>query len=220
MLLHAAIVPPRRVLDPVAAVVRTAGARDLQEQTPSRQGFLGRLGRRGTAAADASKLYAATAAAEMELVDPETMALPVAAFGNVTSGDAVRLAAAIKIAVSDSPAATVRIAGGTALEFPGDRNVWARLEGDLDALASMARQVTQVVEQFGFFVDRRRFRPLLAVAAVTDATTAAGLETMVAALEAFSGEPWTVDHVSLMRAFYDSAGTGLAEVDRFPLALA
>jgi 2'-5' RNA ligase len=219
MLLHAAIVPPRRVLDPVAEVVRTARAAAPREQPTSRKGFLARRGKRGTGTASPSSAQAATTMADaLELVAPEAMALPVAGFGNVTSGDAVRLTAALKTAAAGSSGATVRIAGGTALEFPEDRNVWARLEGDLDALKAMAREVTQVVEQLGFFVDRRRFRPMLCVATVTDATTAPALEAAVEALEAFSGEPWSVDHVWLMKAFYDSAQTGSAEVDRFPLA--
>ncbi len=216
MLLHAAIIPPRRVLDPVAELVRSVAVADPAESAPSRKGFFGRRGK-GEHATDQSSAYPA-AAALLELVVPEIMTIPVAAFGNVTAGDATRVAAALKAAAAGSPGAVVHIAGGMALEVPGDRNVWARLEGDLDALRSMARGVTQIVEQHGFFVDRRLFQPLLCVATVTNATTAPCLEATVAALDAFSGEPWTVDHVWLMRMFYDSGKSGSAEVDRFPLA--
>jgi 2'-5' RNA ligase len=146
------------------------------------------------------------------------MSLPIAGFGNVTSADAVRLSAALQTAAAGTPGATVRIAGGTALEFTDDRNVWARLEGDVDALKSMARDVTQVVEQHGFFVDRRRFRPLLRVATVTAATTGPFLETVVAALDDFSGEPWVVDQVWLLKAFYGGDATEFEVVDQFPLA--
>ena len=146
------------------------------------------------------------------------MSLPIAGFGNVTAADAVRLAAALQTAAAGTPGATVRIAGGTALEFTDDHNVWARLEGEVDALKSMARDVTQVVEQHGFFVDRRRFRPLLRVATVTAATTGPFLETVVAALDDFSGEPWAVDQVWLLKAFYGGNATECEVVDQFPLA--
>jgi 2'-5' RNA ligase len=146
------------------------------------------------------------------------MSLPIAGFGNVTSADAIRLADALQTAAAGTPGVTVRLAGGTALEFSEDRNVWARLAGDVDGLRSMARGVTQVVEQHGFFVDRRRFRPMLCVGSVTAATTAPFLESVVAALDAFSGEPWVVDQIWLLKAFYGNDSTDFQVVDRFPLA--
>ena len=212
MLLHTVIVPPRHVLDPVAEVVRSAGDAAPAEDSPSRKGFLRRGGRQSSAAPSP------TAAAQLDLLPPWAMSLPIAGFGNVTSADAVRLAAALQTAAAGTPGATMRIAGGTALEFTDDRNVWARLAGDLDALKAMARGVTQVVEQHGFFVDRRRFRPLLRVATVTAATTGPFLEAVVAALDDFSGEPWVVDQVWLLKAFYGSDATEFEVVDQFPLA--
>lgn len=144
------------------------------------------------------------------------MTIPLAGFGNVTSGDAVRLAGALRTAAAETPVFSVRLAGGTALEFPGDRCVWARLDGEVDQLRATARTVTQTVEQLGFYVDRRKFRPLLAVASVNEATTAPHLEAVVEALDAFRGETWTVDHIRLMRASYESS-TGTEEVDRLLL---
>ena len=146
------------------------------------------------------------------------MSLPIAGFGNVTSADAIRLADALQTAAAGTPGVTVRIAGGTALEFTDDRNVWARLAGDVDGLRSMAREVTQVVEQHGFFVDRRRFRPMMCVGSVTAATTGPFLETVVAALDEFSGESWVVDQVWLLKAFYANDSAGFEVVDQFPLA--
>jgi 2'-5' RNA ligase len=214
LLLHTVIVPPRHVLDPVAEVVRSAGNAAPAEDLPSRRGFLRRGGRQSSALA----IQPRTSSDEMHLVAPGVMSLPIAGFGNVTSADAVRLADALQTAAAGTPGAIVRLAGGTALEFTDDRNVWARIEGDVDALKSMARGVTQVVEQHGFFVDRRRFRPLLCVATVTGATTAPVLEAVVAALDDFSGEPWAVDQIWLLKAFYGVHATGLEEVARFPLA--
>jgi 2'-5' RNA ligase len=212
VLLHTVIVPPRHVLDPVAEVVRSAGDAAQAEAPSARKGFLRRGGRQS------SSETSPTVAEQLDLLQPWAMSLPIAGFGNVTATDAVRLAAALQTAAAGTPGATVRIAGGTALEFTDDRNVWARLEGDVDALKSMARDVTQVVEQHGFFVDRRRFRPLLRVATVNAATTGPFLESVVAALDGFSGEPWVVDEVWLLKAFYGSDATEFEVVDQFPLA--
>jgi len=211
VLLHTVIYPPSQVLHAVAEVVRSASVAPASELS-SPKGFLRRGGRQSSAAT------VITAAEQLRLLAPEDMTLPIAGFGNVTSADAIRLSKALQTAAHNTPGATVRLAGGTALEFPEDRNVWARLEGDVDGLKSMARDVTQVVEQLGFFVDRRRFRPWLGVASVTAATTPAVLENVVAALDAFSSEPWTVDHVWLMKAFYGSSAGEFEVVDQFPLA--
>ena len=212
MLLHTVIVPPAHILEPVAEVVRAATLAATPEDPSPRKGFL----RRSTGRSDAPT--SANASEQLLLLPPTAMSLPIAGFGNVTSADAIRLVDALQAAAAGTPGATVRIAGGTALEFSEDRNVWARLEGDVDGLRSMARGVTQVVEQHGFFVDRRRFRPMLCVGSVTAATTAPFLETVVAALDAFSGESWVVDQVWLLKAFYANNSTGFQVVDQFPLA--
>ena len=96
------------------------------------------------------------------------MSLPIAGFGNVTAGDAVNLADTLKDAAAEWACPTVQLAGGGALEFPDDRSVWAKLDGDVEALVAVARGVVQSVASRGFFVDRRTFRPWLAVATITD----------------------------------------------------
>jgi len=219
MLLHTVIVPPSHILEPVAEVVRAAALAATPEEVSPRRGFLRRgAGRANGSPGRSDVATSATASGQLLMLPPAVMSLPIAGFGNVTSADAIRLADALQTAAAGTPGVTVRIAGGTALEFSEDRNVWARLEGDVDGLRSMARDVTQVVEQHGFFVDRRRFRPMLCVGTVTAATTAPFLEDVVAALEDFSGESWVVDQVWLLKAFYGNQSTGFEVVDQFPLA--
>lgn len=218
MLLHTVIVPPSHVLEPVAEVVRSAALAATAVEVSPRRGFLRRGPGRATGTTGRSDEATSTAAEQLHFLEPTAMSMPIAGFGNVTSADAIRLADALQTAAAGTPGATVRIAGGTALEFSEDRNVWARLDGDVDGLRSMARGVTQVVEQHGFFVDRRRFRPMLCVGSVTAATTAPFLEAVVAALDAFSGESWVVDQVWLLKAYYANHATGFETVDQFPLA--
>lgn len=149
-------------------------------------------------------------------VPVEQLRLPITAFGNLTSSDSRRLGDALAEAAADWDRPTVQFAGGGALEFPGDRNVWARLDGDLDALASVARGVTSCVERLGLFVDRRIFRPMLAVASVTESTTGPDLDAVVGALQDFRGQSWEVDSVVLTT---DPAGDGsaLQEFERIPV---
>jgi 2'-5' RNA ligase len=148
------------------------------------------------------------------------MSLPIAGFGNVTSEDAAKLTDCLRDAASAWPSPTVQLAGGGALEFADDRSVWARLDGDVDALVAVARGVVETVAMRGFFVDRRKFKPWLAVATITDTTTASHLEEVVAALDAFRGTPWAVEWVTITKPSFDPARGGSMDAHRIPLATA
>jgi RNA 2',3'-cyclic 3'-phosphodiesterase len=214
MRLFAAIMPPRPVLEEVVAVLDS-----VRPATPSPEParpLLRRLvGRGAPPPPPAQRLV------DRELDRPplEEMHIPLTSFGNVTLGDSIKLANALRTAVAAWPRAEVSFAGAAALEFKGDESVWARLTGDLDAVNVIGRGVPQVVQRLGFFVDRRVFRPWLSVGTITDETTAPYLERVVAALDAFQGRTWTLEHVHLMRWPPDATGaSGFEVMEPMPLA--
>jgi len=214
MLVHGAIVPPRAVLEALDDVVRSVPAPAGQGQAPGQpgRGVLGRLGRRR---AD-DPVEVPEVPPMLEHIPIEDMRFPVTGFGNLTTNDARAVTNSIAEAAAAWPAPTVRFAGGTALDFPGDWSVWAKLEGDVDELMAVGRGVPQAVERLGFFVDRRKFRPMLSVATVTTSTTGPFLQQVVDALDAFRGEPWTVE-VSVLRESFVDGKTVLSEYQRIPL---
>jgi len=207
MLVHGAIIPPRSVIDPLADVLRSVA--EPTEVVPAAQhkSRLGRLGRRRDEAPDV------TAAPMLEYVDPVRMHLPLTGFGNLTTSDSRRLAETLQEAAGAWSAPRVWFAGGAALDFPGDWSVWAKLDGDVDALAALARGVNQSVERLGYFVDRRQFRPMMSIATVTPTTTGPFLETVVGALDAFRGEEWTVE-LSLTKETFAERGSEMVEFER------
>lgn len=147
----------------------------------------------------------------------DDLRLPITGFGNLTTTDAHHLADRVAASVADSAVPTVRFAGGAALEFPGDWSVWAKLDGDVEELTAIAREVMRSVELLGYFVDRRLFRPMLSVATVTESTTGADLERVVGALEAFRGTEWTVDAVVLTTDGFDDGRSATREFLRVPI---
>jgi RNA 2',3'-cyclic 3'-phosphodiesterase len=215
MLLYAVIVPPREVLVAVARVVRSVERPSAPGPSAPRRGLRARLGGRGAPAVEP-----AAAAHELELISAEQMNLPITGFGNVTTGDARRLTEVISTAATGWAPPTMCFTGGTALEKPGDRSVWVGLEGDVAALMTIAKGVTQSVEPLGFFVDRRKFRPSMAVGTVTEHTTTEYLQSVLDALDAFRGEPWTVEHVLLTRKSFDAGAAMPEEVARIPISSA
>jgi hypothetical protein len=208
MLLNGAIVPPRTACEAVDEVVRSVPV-PVPVDAPQLPGKR-RLGRRK------DETTPAPAAAMLEHVPIGDMRLPITGFGNLTTTDAHRVADEIRTAAAAWAAPTVLFAGGTALDFPGDWSVWAKLDGDVDALAAVARGVVQTVERLGFFVDRRAYRPMLSVATVTPATTGPYLQSVVDALDAFRGEDWTAD-IALTRETFVGGQTELTEFQRIPL---
>jgi hypothetical protein len=206
MLVHGAIVPPRGVLEAVDAVVRSVPEPRAAAERPAPKGLLGRFGRQQAEAE-------VEAPAMLDHVPVADMQLPITGFGNLTMHDARRVVDSLREAAADWPASTVRFAGGTALDFPGDWSVWAKLDGDVDELGVAARGVPQSVERLGFFVDRRMFRPMLSVATVTTATTGPYLQEVVDALEAFRGDEWPVEIVLRKETLVDGRAV-LTELER------
>lgn len=209
MRLFAAIVPPRDVLDALLEVVH--GVQRQGNAPAAKKGLFSRL--RGRAPA-------AEAARTDELTVPTAsqMYLPITGFGNVTLGDSVQLTKALRAEAATWERPTVHIAGGTALEFTGDESVWAKIEGDVEALKTIGRGVPQVVQRLGFFVDRRQFRPWLSVGTITDTTTAPYLQSLVDALGSFESRSWTIESISLMKGLPEVRRDAFEEIEQMPLA--
>ena len=95
----------------------------------------------------------------------------------------------------------------------------ARLDGAVHGVLTIGRGVPPAVKRLGFLVDRRAFRPWMAVGSITDHTTAPFLERLVDELDEFKGTMWTLSTIALMRKVpLDDSGT-VEEVvlDQIPL---
>ena len=214
MRLSTAIIPPRPVLEEVMAVVR--GNEPVPDDLAPRRGSWWRKG----SVAPAGSGSATPAARELDFDDVDTMHLPIASFGNMTLGDSVQLATALRRQVASWRRPRLHLAGAAALEFEGDRSVWVKIEGDVDDLNAIGRGVPQVVQRLGFSVDRRIFRPWLEVATITDHTTEPYLQSVVDSLQAFQGRPWTVANVSLLERLAGSgSGHAFTVHEELPLAV-
>jgi len=137
--------------------------------------------------------------AELEVTPVATMWIPVSGFGNVTMRDYDQMLQALRREATGWPRPQVRFAGSAALEFEGDRSVWSRVDGDVEGLLTVGRGVPSAVKRLGFVVDRRKFRPWMSVGTITETTTAPCLERLVAALDDFKGEPWTLEALTIVR---------------------
>lgn len=215
MRLFAVIAPPRPVLEELCEAVLAART-PVTAPAPTRRHF-GRV-RGRTAVREPMARPSEASDGEFAMSAPERMYLPITHFGNVTQGDSIRLAEALRVEAATWKRPQVHFSGSAALEWPGDRSVWAKLDGDLDDLMTIGRGIVHVSQGLGFFVDRRQFRPWLSVGTITPATTAPYLERLVEVLDSFRGHSWTIGSVSLReRRPAAAASTDFQEIDRIPL---
>lgn len=138
------------------------------------------------------------AASELEYVPADQLHIRLATFGNVSHGDAVKLADTLTKEAAEWAPVKLRFGGGAALEWPGDNSVWAKLDGDLEHLTMIGSKIPQVVARLGYLVDRRKFRSWVPVGQITPSTTPEFLQALVDALEAYTGPSWTSSEMCLL----------------------
>jgi 2'-5' RNA ligase len=146
---------------------------------------------------------------DLERIPSAHMQLSVAAFGNVARNEMASLCSALsRLAAAWPPAPALHFAGGAALEWPGDQRVWAKLDGDVDALQGVAASIAPAMLPLGYAIDRRRFRPWLPLGTVTPTTGLDFLERLVARLDSHQGPPWEATHLSLVSPVFDKSRSG------------
>jgi RNA 2',3'-cyclic 3'-phosphodiesterase len=160
----------------------------------------------------------APATPELTAVPVEDMRIPVTAFGNVTLADSQVLLKALREAAAGWTRPELLFHGAGALEWEGDKSVWAKADGDVESLLTIGRGVPVVIQPLGFLVDRRKFRPWLEVGSITDATTLPYLERLTAALDEFKGASWTLETLSVFRKVpADASGVDEVLLEEVPI---
>ncbi len=155
---------------------------------------------------------------ELTPVTVGDMRMPVTNFGNVALQDAETLLRTLRHEAARWSPPELRFHGHAALEWEGDTCVWSKLDGDVDDLVTVGREVPKVVQPLGFLVDRRKFRPWLAVGSITDATTLPYLERLTTALDEFKGALWTLETLTVFRKMpVDERGIDEVVLEEIPL---
>jgi len=208
--LLAVIVPPPEVVrDLLEAAHRLCTTETAGSAAPSRSLADRVLGRNRT--------VAPAAPPTLVPVTPEAVFVRLAKFGNVTGSDVDLLARALDSVAGTWPTPVLRATGLTVAEDE-PHEVTARLDGDVDGLREIYRNVNEVARQQRFFLDRRTFSSELRLGTlgVGDPTP---VPAALAGVEApHAGPHWSPTSVTLVRASFVASGTTYAEVAQVALA--
>ena len=158
---------------------------------------------------DAVVEQAAVPMSELTPTPPAVKLTPIAHFGNLTRGDARSLIDTLARHVAAHAPFELSLGGGAALEWPGDVSAWVKYQRDVDQLRALGREVTAAAQARRIFVDRRAFRPMLALGEITATTTELALQRLLDRLETYQGPAWTLDRVQVMRTRASSNGDGM-----------
>jgi hypothetical protein len=137
----------------------------------------------------------------LDVLDSDEMWVPITVFGFVRPGVARDLGEALERVARRYAPPRVVLTGGSTLVEEGDRHVWVELRAEDDGIEVMrgiAREVVAAVEPLGLYCDRRQFRSRIPVATVNDRTSVDQLEVVLAALDAYASEVWTVDELAVL----------------------
>jgi hypothetical protein len=195
--LHAAFVPPARLQDALTSLVRAQEPPPPEPEPPAPE-RRGLLGRRSVEPPPPPE----PAGPLLDVVGADLTWIPITDFGFVRPSIARELGEAIERAAQRYEPPRVVLTGGSALLDEDDRNVWVEVTAEADGLEVMrgiAREVVAAVEPLGFYCDRRQFRSRIPVATINERTSVEHLEVVLAALDAFASDVWTVDEFAVLQ---------------------
>jgi hypothetical protein len=208
--LSAVIVPPLPQREEVGRLLAEVGARmDGPTAGDPAVGGRSRWGRSRPAPTP-------SAAPALTPVSTGLMTIHVTRFGFVDPAAGDRLRATLERDARGWTAPTVRV-GGTLSTHGSDERLHLALEGEVDGLRGIFREITESARRAGFMLDRRSFQPLLPVAELDESVSDDALATLVAGLEAFAGTPWQVQDVVLARIGFGSGDDSLQPVGTIPI---
>jgi RNA 2',3'-cyclic 3'-phosphodiesterase len=131
--------------------------------------------------------------------------LTTAFYGEVPDARVEALLARLeRVATSTSPLRLSLVGAGSFPARPARaRQVWAGVDGDVDALSRLAERCAAAGRREGLRSESRRYRPHLTLGRAR--RTTADATALVAALSAYRGTPWTASELTVVRSTLGNA---------------
>lgn len=130
---------------------------------------------------------------------PPDWRVRVASFGYLAFGDLTKLEDTLTDKVAQLSRLRLRMQHVVPLPEDGDDSVWVELAGDVEELAVLAQEVPGWVHGLGYLLDRYAFRPRIRLARVNSGTTVEYLERLIADVGDYTGPPWDVTSLDIVR---------------------
>ena len=154
-------------------------------------------------------------------INPEHLHLTLQFLGNVATDHLDTLVAALRRACSQTPPFQVALEGvGCFPSSKSPRVIWIGIQGELEALRKLQRQIALETRTFGDHGDEHRFQPHLTIGRVRAsglAGRAVGQAIELAAVPKLGD--WAVRHVLLVRSELSSHGAFYTTLAAVPLII-
>lgn len=212
MQLHAVIVPPAGAIEGALQITHSIFSPEPEpvEEPPPRRGVLGRLKKPAAAPPPPPEVL-------WHPTPSDALFVRVCKFGNVTLSDTRTLLQAIESVAGTWPRPRLHVAEivvGETEPF----SVTARLEGELDDLFAIFRNVLDVAKAQDFFLDRRSFRSEVALGTVVVPDGATVPDALPGAVIPMVGPHWHAGHLTLLRSTRIADATTYEEFASVPLS--
>jgi 2'-5' RNA ligase len=154
---------------------------------------------------------------DIRWTNPEGMHLTLKFFGSIFPGQVADICGAVESITA--PAMPLALEVKTLGAFPGTKKprvIWLGIQGDVEALIGLQREIEGKLFACGFGMEERPFHPHLTLGRVRPGSRVAGLENAAAGDNEWTAGAFTAGGLVLFKSNLTPRGAVYTELARFP----
>lgn len=154
---------------------------------------------------------------DVRWVRPEGIHLTLKFFGNISDTDVANISAVVKNNVVIVKPFTVNVKKvGSFPDVNRPRVLWLGVDGDVDPLIRLQKEIDRGLQEYGFKKEDRPFRPHLTLARVKDPRGLIGLAKILEKSEEYVAGHFDVGGLILFKSDLTPQGAIYTKLDFFP----
>ena len=152
-------------------------------------------------------------------VRPQNIHLTLKFLGDTDTAQTSRIVAAMTSAAKDCPGASLTAKDvGVFPDLQRPRVVWAGVNGELQILIDLQRNLEDRLAELGFPKDRRNFSAHLTLGRVKGKIASARMKAAIDGLKGFVSEPFKIDRIVLFKSELQPTGAIYTQMHQVPFS--
>jgi 2'-5' RNA ligase len=156
---------------------------------------------------------------DIRWTNPKGMHLTLKFFGSIFPGQVAAICGTVEPIVAQAMPLALEVK--TLGAFPGTKRprvIWLGIQGDVEPLVGLQREIDRKLFDCGFGAEERPFRPHLTLGRVRPSGKVAGLEDVAARENDYASGSFTAGGLGLWKSDLTPRGAIYTELARFPFA--